>query len=67
MRPFVPLVRAVDVEVAQADHLRTAGRQRAAHHLIGEQLGIAVDVERPLVLGASRNTWLPPYTAADDA
>src|SRR5574341_2180336 len=45
---LVLLVRAVDVEVAQADDLRGAFLQPAPYHLIEQELGVAVDVERPL-------------------
>jgi phage-related protein len=45
----VSLVWAVDVEVAQADDLRTAGRQGTAHDLIGEQLGMPLSRPMPVV------------------
>ena len=44
--PFVLLALAVDVEIAQSDHLRGALRPVAAHVLIEQELGIAVNVER---------------------
>src|SRR3989304_9506626 len=44
--PLVLLALAIDVEIAQADHLRRALRPVAAHVLIEQELGIAVDVER---------------------
>ena len=46
MRALVLLALAVDVEIAQPDHLRGALRPVAAHILVEQELGIAVDVER---------------------
>src|SRR5207245_1193632 len=44
--PLVRLTRAVDIEVAEAGHLRRALRQHAPYVLIEQELRIAVDVER---------------------
>src|SRR5260221_7859977 len=49
---LVRLARAVHVEVAEARDLRGLRRQAAAHRLVEEELGIAVQLERGLVLSA---------------
>src|SRR5687768_13621814 len=46
--PLVRLVGTVDVEIAQADDLGGAAGERAPHQLVEQELGVAVDVERPL-------------------
>src|SRR6185312_7621759 len=48
--PLVLLARPVDIEIAEARDLETGGRQHAAYDVVEEQLGIPVNVERPLVL-----------------
>ncbi|MPN41607.1 hypothetical protein SDC9_189161 [bioreactor metagenome] len=48
--PLVVLPGTVNVEVAEADDLGAGIGQAAAHHLVEQELGVAVDVERPLVL-----------------
>src|SRR5690554_4351724 len=48
---LVLLPGAVDVEVAEAHHLALELVPAGAHVLVEEQLGVAVDVERLLVLG----------------
>ena len=48
--PLVGLARPVDVEVAEARDLRRAPGEPAAHHLVEEELRVAVHVERRLVL-----------------
>src|SRR6185295_20066747 len=45
---LVRLVRPVDIEVAKAGDLRGLPRQRAAHQLVEQELGVALDVERAL-------------------
>src|SRR5262249_1770634 len=45
---LVRLVRPVDIEVAKARDLRGLPRQRAAHQLVEQELGVAIDVERAL-------------------
>ena len=46
--PLVRLVRAVNVEIAEARDLRAARRQAAPHMLIEQELGIGVGIEWPL-------------------
>ncbi len=48
---FMLLARAVDVEVLEADNLRVDLRHPAAHVLVKQLLGVAVDVERLFELG----------------
>ena len=47
---LVLLVRAVDVEIPKTHHLRARvlqlGAKLAAHHLVKQQFGVAVDIER---------------------
>ncbi|MNS88269.1 hypothetical protein D3C72_1222370 [compost metagenome] len=47
-RAFVLFMRAVDVEVTQADDLATRNGQLPAHTLVEEELGVAVNVQWPL-------------------
>ena len=47
---LVGLARAVDVEIAEARELQAHARELAAHDLVEEELGVAVHVERRLVL-----------------
>ena len=47
---FMLFVRTVDVEVLQPHDWRTKETEFAAKDLIKEVLGVAVDVERPLIL-----------------
>ena len=45
---FVLLARAVDVEVAEPCDLRVRGGQHAPHHIVEQQLRVAIDVQRSL-------------------
>src|SRR6185369_15378575 len=47
---LVGFARAVDVEVAEPGDLRRALVEHAPHRLVEQELRVAVDVERPLVL-----------------
>ena len=51
---LVLLAGAVDVEVAQADYGALHLRQEAADVVVEDELGVAVDIERALVLRESR-------------